>query len=338
MRFPSMAAGRPNSAAALLLCCAAFAAAAAEPLPALRAQASGTTVSGVSSGAYMAVQMHVAHSATVAGAGVIAGGPYYCAQGSVFTAFYNCMTPGWWTPLPRAAALKAETDALSLSRQIDSVRHLENSRAWLFSGSNDHTVYREVVEGLRDFYAGYKVQVTLVTDKPAGHAMVTEVRGNKCGSSEPPFIVDCDYDAAGVLLQSLLGKLNPRAEKETGRLVRFDQSPYGNEDVSMDATGFVYIPQRCEKERCRIHIVFHGCRQGASDVGDEFVRYAGYNAWADTNNLIVLYPQVIKRFSPFTWNPRGCWDWWGYTGLDYHTQSGAQIRAVKGMIDRLAGG
>jgi poly(3-hydroxybutyrate) depolymerase len=73
-------------------------------------------------------------------------------------------------------------------------------------------------------------------------------------------------------------------------------------------------------------------------VGEEFVRYAGYNAWADTNNLIVLYPQVIKRFSPSTWNPRGCWDWWGYTGLDYHTQSGAQIRAVKGMIDRLAGG
>ena len=307
-------------------------------MPALHAQATGVTVSGVSSGAYMAVQMHVAHSASVAGAGVIAGGPYYCAQGSVFTAFYNCMTPGWWTPLPPTATLKAQTDALSLSRQIDSVRHLENSRAWLFTGSNDHTVYRPVVESLRDFYAGYKVQVTLVADKPAGHAMVTEVRGNKCGSSEPPFIVDCDYDAAGVLLQSLLGKLNARAEKEAGRLVRFDQSPYGNADVSMDATGFVYIPQRCEKERCRIHVAFHGCRQGASEVGDEFARYAGYNAWADTNHLIVLYPQVIKRFSPFTWNPRGCWDWWGYTGLDYHTQAGAQIRAVKAMIDRLAGG
>jgi hypothetical protein len=330
-------AGRHSSVAALL-CCAAFAAAAADALPALHAQPAGVTVSGVSSGAYMAVQMHVAHSAIVAGAGVIAGGPYYCAQGSVFTAFYNCMTPGWWTPLPRTATLKADTDALSLSHQIDAVRYLESSRAWLFTGSNDHTVYREVVEGLRDFYAGYKVHVTLVADKPAGHAMVTEVRGNKCGSSEPPFIVDCDYDAAGVLLQSLLGKLNPRAEKETGRLVRFDQTPYGNDDVSMDATGFVYIPQRCEKERCRVHVAFHGCRQGASDVGEEFVRYAGYNAWADTNNLIVLYPQAIKRFSPFTWNPRGCWDWWGYTGLDYHTQSGAQIRAVKGMIDRLAGG
>lgn len=322
--------------ALVTLCCWAFAAAAADALPALHAEPSGVTVSGVSSGGYMAVQMHVAHSASVAGAGVIAGGPYYCAQGSVFAAYFNCMTPGWWTPLPRTATLKEQTDALSLSRQIDSVRHLENSRAWLFAGGNDHTVHREVVEGLRDFYAAYNVQVTLVADKPAGHAMVTDTRGNKCGASEPPFIVDCDYDAAGVLLQSLLGKLKTRAAKLTGRLVPFDQSPYGSADASMDATGFVYIPERCAKERCRIHVAFHGCHQGASDVGEEFVRDAGYNEWADTNDLIVLYPQAIKRFSPFAWNPRGCWDWWGYTGADYHTQSGAQVRAVKAMLDRLA--
>ena len=294
------------------------------------------TVSGVSSGAYMAVQMHVAHSAMVTGAGVIAGGPYYCAQGSVFTAFYNCMTPGWWTPLPRTATLKADTDALSLARSIDSVRHLEHSKAWLFTGGNDHTVHRQVVEALRDFYAAYGVQISLVADKPAGHAMVTDVRGGKCGTTEPPYIVDCDYDAAGVLLQYLLGKLKPRAAKPSGRLIHFEQGPFTGNDASMDAAGFVYIPQTCEKERCRVHVAFHGCGQGAAEIGEEFVRDAGYNEWADPNGLIVLYPQAIKRFSPFAWNPRGCWDWWGYTGLDYHTQSGVQIRAVKAMVDRLA--
>jgi poly(3-hydroxybutyrate) depolymerase len=44
------------------------------------------TVSGLSSGAFMAVQMHVANSATIRGAGVFAGGPYYCAKGSMMTA------------------------------------------------------------------------------------------------------------------------------------------------------------------------------------------------------------------------------------------------------------
>jgi poly(3-hydroxybutyrate) depolymerase len=66
------------------------------------------------------------------------------------------------------------------------------------------------------------------------------------------------------------------------------------------------------------------------------VREAGYNRWAESNGLIVLYPQAIKRYSPSVFNPRGCWDWWGYTGATYHTQAGPQIRAVKAMLDRLS--
>jgi hypothetical protein len=38
-------------------------------------------------------------------------------------------------------------------------------------------------------------------------------------------------------------------------------------------------------------------------------------------------------------NPFGCWDLWGfnYTGQDYHTKSGKQIRAVAAMINALVG-
>ena len=46
---------------------------AAPPLPALDTYESAT-VSGLSSGAYMAVQFHVAHFASVMGAGVLAAG------------------------------------------------------------------------------------------------------------------------------------------------------------------------------------------------------------------------------------------------------------------------
>lgn len=38
-----------------------------------------TSVSGLSSGAYFAVQYEIAHSATIAGAAIFAGGPYFCA-------------------------------------------------------------------------------------------------------------------------------------------------------------------------------------------------------------------------------------------------------------------
>jgi hypothetical protein len=34
-------------------------------------------------------------------------------------------------------------------------------------------------------------------------------------------------------------------------------------------------------------------------------------------------------------NPRGCWDWWGYTNSRYATKEGPQIRAVLSMVERL---
>jgi hypothetical protein len=49
-------------------------------LPALGTRINATSVSGLSSGAYMAGQFQIAHSSVVMGAGIIAGGPYGCAQ------------------------------------------------------------------------------------------------------------------------------------------------------------------------------------------------------------------------------------------------------------------
>jgi len=64
------------------------------------------------------------------------------------------------------------------------------------------------------------------------------------------------------------------------------------------------------------------------------VRGAGFNEWAETNGLVVLYPQSkSSRVAPM--NPLGCWDWWGYTGEGYATRDGAQIKAVAAMVDRL---
>ena len=307
---------------------------AAEPLPALRAEAKGVTVSGLSSGGAMAVQFHVAHSAVVAGAGVIAGAPYYCAQNSLMTALYNCMTPGAWTPVPPASQLKSLSEMLAKSNRIDATRNLAGAPVWLFSGALDRTVLPEVVGELRRFYDLYGARVVLVADKPAGHAMATQTAGNACGANEPPYLNNCDYDSAGEMLRHLLGKLNAPSGAMEGRLVSFDQAPFG--DAGLDEAGFLYVPRACETRPCRIHVVFHGCRQNARAVGERFVRDAGYNRWADTNRLVVLYPQAASSYSPFRFNPRGCWDWWGYSGAQYATREGAQIRAVKAMLERLS--
>lgn len=280
--------------------------------------------------------MHVAHSSVVRGAGVVAGGPYYCAQGSVFAAYYHCLDPGFFGPLPATAVLKAQTEAFAAAHRIDATSHLAGSRAWLFSGSQDTTVASSVVEALNAYYGQYKVHTAFVRE-PAGHGMVTTDYGNPCGTTAAPYLNDCDYDAAGEILNFLLGPLEAPSSAPTGRVVEFDQKPFADGSpyaISLADAGFVYIPRACETDRCRIHVAFHGCRQEADVVGKAFVLHAGYNRWADTNHLIVLYPQTIARYL-WLFNPRGCWDWWGYTGPDYATRSAPQMRAVMGMIERL---
>jgi poly(3-hydroxybutyrate) depolymerase len=98
----------------------------------------------------------------------------------------------------------------------------------------------------------------------------------------------------------------------------------------MADTGYLHVPEDCLNARaCRVHVVFHGCNQ----TGEDFVRDAGYLGWADGNRIILLFPQVEKQ--PLH-DPPGCWDWVGYTGPDYLTREGAQISAVRRMLERLA--
>jgi hypothetical protein len=244
------------------------------------------------------------------------------------------MAPGAWSQVPRGDYLKQVTDLLASAGRIDPLKNLSGSPVWLFIGTRDRTVLPGVVRELRRFYDLYGAKTVLVSDKPAGHAMVTEASGNPCPATEAPFINNCGYDAAGELLRHLLGKLEPPSSRPMGRLASFDQKPYGGHAASMDDRGFVYVPESCERGACRVHVAFHGCRQNAAAVDERFVREAGYNRWADTNRLIVLYPQTIARYF-FVYNPRGCWDWWGYTGAQYATKAAPQIRAVMSMVERL---
>jgi len=295
----------------------------------------------------MAVQFHVAHSATVIGAGVLAAGPYYCAQGSAWSARYNCMVPGTWTPLPALALLETDTEILERSGQIDATDNLKRSRVWLFTGERDETVRHEVVRALRRYYEHYvpASAIALVDNVGTGHGMVSVDHGVSCGSTAAPYINDCHFDAAGQLLQHIYGPLRPPAARQTGKLLAFDQNAFASGDayaISLADTGYVYVPGTCETTRCRVHVAFHGCRQSAAAVGLAFVRHAGYNRWAESNGMVVLYPQTIARHGfggwplSFVLNLNGCWDWWGYTGPVYHTRSGAQIRAVRAMVERLS--
>ena len=324
---------------------------AATPLPSLGATGKELTVSGLSSGGYMAVQYQVSHSGTVKGAGILAGGPYYCAEGNVSRALANCMAAKSEAPPPGVAEQKKAIDAAARTGQIDSPELLATHRVWLFSGGNDRTVETAVVNALHAFYSSIlpASSIRYVRLPDSGHALpsVADKQANACATSESPFINRCgDLDAPGDLLAHLLGPLSPRAGKPEGELMAFDQTPFINGkaiDASLAEDGFVFVPKACQAGGCRVHVAFHGCRQSVSEIGRRFVEGAGYNPWASSNRLIVLYPQTVARSGAalgswkFVMNPKGCWDWWGYTGDNYASREALQVKAVHRMVERLQG-
>lgn len=321
-------------------------------LPPLGTIIDQTTVSGISSGAYMAGQFEMAHAKNVTGAAIIAGGPYGCAE-SAFSgmvvgpfetmlnatkAISGCMQNSmamWGVPNPALLADQAKDRAAN--GDIDPIADAVTDRVYLFSGTNDRTVYPSIVASAAEFYRRLGVpdaNIRFVSDLPAGHAFVTEAEGATCATSDKPYIVDCDYDQVKDVLTHLLGSVSAPSQTVSGQYVEFDQRIYvGDRDQSgMADTGIVYIPDQCRAGGCRVHVAYHGCAQNRETVGNAFVEKTGFARWADTNKLVVLFPQTVATGS----NPQGCWDWWGYTGRDFLTREAPQIRAVAAMLDRLA--
>ncbi len=240
--------------------------------------------------------------------------------------------------VPDPAQLAQRAERLAEHDRIDPIADVKSDRIYLFTGTRDGTVVRPIVAAARRFYEDLGVpseQILYVSNIPAGHAFVTEARGPECDHTGKPYIVDCDYDQAGALLKQIYGTLNPPDEQPTGELTVFDQGPFTHDlaNHGLSDSGIVYVPQACQANAgCRVHIAFHGCGQNRTVVGDAFARDSGFARWADTNNIIVLFPQTAT--TPL--NPQGCWDWWGYTGADYLTRKAPQIIAVYRMLERLS--
>ncbi|GII00261.1 extracellular catalytic domain type 2 short-chain-length polyhydroxyalkanoate depolymerase [Planobispora takensis] len=315
-------------------------AAAPEPVPGAlqRHDITGTYVSGLSSGGFMANQLHVAHSAAFDGAGIFSAGPYRCAQGNLGHALNACMK----TTLPgkTPAELAAETRNLASAGRVDPVSGLAGDPVYLYHGTADDTVLQAVNDDLAAYYGALGADVVYDRTSGAGHAWVSPAGTNACSSTASPYVNRCGgADPVGDMLRHLLGGVTaPGTGPLAGRLVSFDQDPYvpGGDPaaVSMGREGFVYVPPVCESGPCRLMVTLHGCYQYHGLVGDALIDKAYLNEYADANRMIVLYPQATTAPD----NPRGCWNWWAYGGdTAYAERAGKQITALMGMVRALGG-
>lgn len=301
---------------------------------------SSVTVSGVSSGGYAAVQVHVTFSSSFHGAGILAGGPYWCANDNLAIALSTCMNG-----TPPVTELVTVTKTTALSGFADDPSNLADDRVWLYSALNDTVVATSVVKATEAYYNTFindpTTQMKAIYDHEGEHAQVTKYFGNPCMSLKSPYIDNCGFDAAGSMLDHIYGGLTqPVNHSGVGKIVPISQKKYMTLPYStlwgMSEVGYVYIPPRCEdgKTLCKLHLALHGCEMSVANIGFDFVAKAGYNAWADANDMVILFPQVLTN----TLNPKGCWDWWGYTGTDYASNVGVQPATMKAMVDALLDG
>ena len=162
---------------------------AAEPLSALGVDITQTSVSGISSGAYMAGQFHLAFSTIVVGAGVVAGGPWGCASNgsgdslllgsldNATRALAGCMqvTGG----APDGGALAEAAKAFAHKHRIDPLSGLEGDRVYLFHGESDSVVATPVTTAAEAFYRTAGITAADM------HA-VYHLPGGKVGHSRSP--------------------------------------------------------------------------------------------------------------------------------------------------------
>jgi hypothetical protein len=323
-----------------------------DPLGSYNADPSESSVSGFASGAFMAVQFATAWSSAIKGVGIIAGGPEWCAQdeGDGISALVRATGPCAKGPVGDLEPIFFKIDGWAQNGEVDDPAYLKRQKIYIFHGYNDSKVGQSVTDATLQIYlhyvAGNMANIFYQTAIGAGNSQVISANyGLECNENRDYAINNCGYDQAGILLQHIYGKLNPKNMGTlSGTLKRFNQAkftaPVPPINYGMADIGYVYVPATCEqKHRCRVHIALHGCKQDAADIQDRYLSHAGYVEWADTNNLIILFPQTVSSNpiadSRAPTNPFACWDWWGYTNPKYATKSGRQISAIKAMLDRI---
>ncbi len=280
----------------------------------------------------MSSQMLISSSTLIHGAGLIAGGPFSCSEGMLGQAF-QCINHPETINVERLVEL---TKTLAKQKKIDALENLKDRYVFILNGTKDQIVYPEAGPRTVSYLQNFMPSKNMKTEfsLAAGHSMPTTDRGNGCATEESPWVNNCGYDGVQNTLEFLLHRPFVAGQQNPTHLYQIDLSKLVESKSQINTTGLIYVPQSCRRPvstTCDLHVVFHGCRQTLDEAGLDFIQLAGYNDWAEKNNVVIFYPNILKSVM----NPKGCWDWWGYADADYNNKLGSQIRSVTQMIKTL---
>tara|TARA_B110000208_G_C11789436_1_gene436893 strand:- start:1479 stop:3599 length:2121 start_codon:yes stop_codon:yes gene_type:complete len=336
-------------------------------LPHLAISPNGTAVAGFGYGGDMAVQAHVAYSATIHGSCGFAAQPIYCAvkkftreatvsrlspSGTGVPFCDGCIDPLRTLLFDHCRATPAVVDVGQLpdwprrncgepprANCLDDVTHMYDSKVYLQSGTRDVHTPTDAVVNTFAWYATMltdpKAQIKYVGDQPTAHVL--------------PLLGRDGYDGPGECMAHVFGGSGNVARRPhaSAALRTFDQRAYLADAAKGAAAGWaneglVYVPSQCETGECKLLVLLHDCgtrdapllppAAAMSAEESEFARHA------DVNGVVILMPRLAANASSGAADVRrGCWDVFGQLGQDYAHQSSPHLHPLLPMIQALGG-
>lgn len=283
------------------------------------------TLSGVSSGAAMALQYAIAHAESVRGVGLVAAPGYDCAQGQIGEAVGTCMCGA---PDPQAMLSSALKNA---KYEPGKARSLNT--AYIFQSLGDSTVRPSSGAATIKFLRAALPTGTVVADVGeaaegttlAEHGMLSGEGADSCEGEGDTYVRACQSptgkakDNVRDIFKVLYGEAPAAAPAMAGKLYEFNQEPFikavaknvtvvkpmtdynpytllhtRRAQFDMAPKGLVYVPAKCEAGGCKLHVALHGCRMSGKT---DFVTRTGYQNWADRYGVVVLFPWLADYYS-----------------------------------------
>lgn len=263
-------------------------------------------------------------------------------------------------------------NALASAGLIAPVGNIANQRVLIYQGDADTVVHPPMAEKLQEFYRRFAVPesaIKMVRGAGGAHNFPTSRHdGINCDSEGVPYIANCKRDLAGDILQHLINRRLRRARAKADHLYRVTQV---EAPPSVAPYGYLYASDFCLKNPtlCDLHVALHGCKMADSFDEDfqrlyeakvqmtqvlgvhdyelkmrtprmgalTFAKKSGYAEYAEdpANRVMIFFPQTQITDANYPGNPKGCWDWYGWTGLEYATNKGSETSWLIRQIQKI---
>eukprot|EP00039_Didymoeca_costata_P004336 m.72698 g.72698 ORF g.72698 m.72698 type:complete len:363 (-) comp12349_c0_seq3:197-1285(-) len=335
-------------------------------------QASGrVSVSGISSGADLAVQLQVAYADVFSGVGVFAGQGFHCAvqrfpldplqhpdpsvpycdgcPPNTTLLYDHCKRDPSWTNNASLLANFAKEQADKGT--ISSLDQLAEAKIYLYRGTDDHTYNKGSVNTTANFFRHFVQEESIYFESKINSShLLPGINPYLCWWEEWAGKDNCTYDGAGEALHWIYGKNafpNGRFAGNSTDLLKymvpFKQKkffPKDGRDPFLADDGMIFIPPSCQDknsselatQKCKVHLFLHGC--GVTFSYSVFSTYGGFNEWAYKNDMIVFYPKMSTRGNTKQLKS-GCFDGYGQTGVDYDLRTSSQMTTIVNIVNHL---